>query len=240
MSRAVITALGALLLSAGTAAAEAAQTVHPKDHHERTYTMVRLQADAAEADGEGLVSWEGDAWIGGDVNKLWLKTEGEVHGGEAEKAELQALWSRNVATFWDVQAGVRHDFEPDQTSYLALGLQGLAPYHFETDVAGFLSEEGDVSFRLKQSFDVLLTQRLVLEPEVELNAFAQDVPEQDVGAGFSDVEAKLKLRYEITRKFAPYVEAAYERSLGETASIARAAGEEVDATSFRVGLRAWF
>lgn len=240
MSRAVITALGALLLSAGTAAAEAAQTVHPKDHHERTYTMVRLQADAAETDGEGLVSWEGDAWIGGDVNKLWLKTEGEVHGGEAEKAELQALWSRNVATFWDLQAGVRQDFEPEGKTWAAIGVQGLAPYQFETDAAAFVSTDGDVAFRLGQSFDFQLTQTLVLEPEIELNAFAQDVPELDVGAGLSNAEAKLQLRYEITRKFAPYVAVAYERQLGETASIARAAGEDTDETTFRVGLRTWF
>ncbi|NEX91241.1 copper resistance protein B [Caulobacter sp. 17J65-9] len=240
MSRIAITAIGAALMSFGAASAQAETSSGPMGHHERTYTMVRMQADASEADGAGLVTWEGDAWVGGDVNKLWLKTEGEVHDGEPEKAELQALWSRNVATFWDLQAGVRQDFEPEATTWLALGVQGLAPYQFETDAAVFVSDAGDVAFRLGQSFDFQLTQRLVLEPEVELNAYAQDVPELDVGAGLSDVEAKLQLRYEITRKFAPYVAVAYERQLGETASIARTAGEDTDETTLRVGLRAWF
>lgn len=240
---AVLTALIAAVPPAAVAAQEVREKSlnDPASHKHRTYSMVRLEADAGRSDdGEGVAAWEADAWIGGDRDKLWLKSEGEIHDGETEKAELQALWSRNVATFWDVQAGLRHDFEPHATSYLALGVQGLAPYHFETDATGFLSEDGDLSFRLKQSYDVLLTQRLVLEPEVELNAYAQDVPEQAVGAGVSDVEAKLKLRYEVTRKFAPYVEAKYERRLGETASIARAAGEAVEATSLRVGVRAWF
>ncbi|MBC6981911.1 copper resistance protein B [Caulobacter sp. 17J80-11] len=240
---AVFASLAAAALAAPAAAEEVREKSlnDPASHKHRTYSMVRLEADAGTTtDGEGIGSWEGDAWIGGDKNKLWFKTEGDVEDGETEEAELQALWSRNVATFWDLQAGVRHDFEPDPTTYLALGVQGLAPYQFETDAAAFLSEDGDVGVRFKQSFDVLLTQRLVLEPEVEVNAFAQDVPEKEVGAGFSDVEAKLKLRYEITRKFAPYVEAAYERRLGETASIARASGSDVDTTSIRIGVRSWF
>lgn len=209
-------------------------------HHARTYTFVGVEADYARPDDEDEFSWEGDAWIGGDRNKLWFKTEGEVHDGEAEEAELQALYSRTISTFFDAQAGVRYDFEPEGTGYLTVGMKGLAPYQFETDAQVFLSEEGDLSVRLEQSLDLLLTQRWILEPEIEVNLQADDVPERDLGAGFTDVEAALQLRYEVTRKFAPYVEVRYERLLGETSAIARRLGDDPEATTLRVGLRSWF
>jgi copper resistance protein B len=205
-----------------------------------TFHMVRAEIDGARIDGDDVVNWDGEAWIGGDRDKFWLKTEGEFSDGDAEYAEIQALWSRNVAAFWDLQAGVRVDLEPDTTTYLVLGVQGLAPYQFETEAAAFVSEDGDVSARLHQSLDLLFTQRLILEPHVEVNAYAQDISERNIGAGIADVEAGLQLRYEITRKFAPYVDVVYDRALGETASRMRDAGEDVEETSLRAGLRFWF
>ena len=209
-------------------------------HHARTFSMVSFDLEAGESDGETLFASEGDAWIGGDRNKLWFKSEVEVIGGEAERAELQALYSRNLSTFFDAQAGVRYDAEPDGRAYLTAGVKGLAPYLFETDAQVFLSEDGDVSFRLEQGFELLLTQRLVLEPEFETELQLDDVPGLDLGAGFTDVEASLQLRYEITRKFAPYVELNYERLLGETASIARREGGHDEETTLRAGVRVWF
>lgn len=142
--------------------------------------------------------------------------------------------------FRDVLLGVRQDFEPRGETYLAAGVTGLAPYFFETDATAFLSTEGDLSFRLEQSLDIPITQKLIAEPHVELNAFAQDVPERGVGAGFSSIEAGVQLRYEITRKFAPYADLVWERDLGETASITRAGGGNVEETSLRFGVRVWF
>lgn len=207
---------------------------------ERVFYVVRGEVDYADAGKGTLVNWDAEAWIGGDDGKLWLKSEGENLDGDFESAEFQALYSRNIATFWDVQAGLRQDFEPDGTTYLAAGFQGLAPYFFETEAHLFLSDDADLSFRLRQSLDVLITQRLVLEPHVELNVFAGDVPERGIGAGFSDIEAGLQLRLEITRKFAPYVDLVWESDLGETATIARAAGGRVEETTLRAGLRFWF
>lgn len=204
------------------------------------FHVVRAEIDATQIDDQDVLSWEGDSWVGGDDNKLWLKSEGELVGGEGEEAEVQILWSRNIGAFWDLQAGVRVDLEPETTSYLALGVQGLAPYQFETEATAFVSEDGDVSARLRQTLDLLFTQRLILEPHIEVEAFAQDVPEADVGAGLSNVSAGLQLRYEVTRKFAPYVDVVFERALGETASRLRGAGEDVEQTSARVGLRFWF
>jgi len=226
----LVLALG--LSFAGAGAAHAME--QPRFH------MVRGEIDASQSDDTDILTWEGDAWMGGDANRVWFKTEGESEDGEVRSAEIQALWSRNIADFWDLQAGVRVDLEPDPTTYLAFGVQGLAPYRFETEATAFVSEDGDLSARLHQSFDLHLTQRLIAEPYFEINAYAQDVPERDIGAGPSDAELGLQLRYEITRKFAPYVDAVWESALGETAGIARTNGEDVRTASLRAGIRFWF
>jgi copper resistance protein B len=210
-------------------------------HHERTYTFVQTEIDYGLAEGgDDKATWDADAWIGGDRNKLWFKSEGETEDGELEQAELQALYSRNIYTFFDAQVGLRHDFEPRGTTYLAFGVQGLAPYLLETDLAGFISQDGDASARFEQSVDVLLTQRLILEPHLEIELQFQDVPRRDVAAGFTDIEAGLQLRYEITRKLAPYMNVEYVRSLGETAERRGDRGEDVDGWAVRAGLRSWF
>lgn len=232
----------AALLAA--AAALAPGLVQAQDRHEahpeRTFSMVRAEAGWTRHDGEDVIGWDADAWIGGDRNKAWLKTEGELESGRVESAKAEALWSRALGTFWDLQAGVRQDFEPGSTSYLALGLHGLARYQFETEAFAYLSDEGELSARLEHGLELHLTQDLILEPELELEASAADAPERGVGAGLSALGVSLQLRYEITRKFAPYVELAYERRLGETAILARAAGEDAEEARLKAGLRTWF
>jgi copper resistance protein B len=220
----------------------AAQTPHDKAqaHERRTFHMVRAEVDHGRPDSEDVLRWESDAWIGGDRQKLWLRSDGEHEDGDLHEASLEALYSRNVATFWDFQVGVRQDFEPSSTTSLVAGVQGLAPYQFETEAFAYLSDEGELGARFLQSLDVHLTQRLILEPEVELELQADDVPGRGLGAGFTEAGVSAQLRYEFSRKFAPYVTVAWERRLGETASIARAAGEDVETTSLRAGLRVWF
>lgn len=207
---------------------------------QQTFHMLRGEIDASHVDGADVLTWDGEAWIGGDTHKLWFKTEGERVEDDIDDAELQALWSRNIADFWDLQAGLRVDLEPDAHAYLALGVQGLAPYRFETEVTAFLSENGLLSARLHQSFDVHLTQRLVVEPHAEVNVHAQDEPDRGIGAGISDAELGLQVRYEITRQFAPYLDLVWENTLGETASFARANGDNVNSESARLGVRFWF
>lgn len=235
MRRTLLPAAAAVLI----AAPALAQNKH-EAHPERTFTMVRTETGYARHDGEDVVSWEGDAWIGGDRNRLWFKTEGEVEAGDVEAAEIEALWSRAVGSFWDVQVGVRQGLEPTSTTYLAAGVQGLARYQFETEAFAYLSDEGDLSARFEHGIELHFTQDLILEPEIELEASASDVPERGIAAGLTEVGVSARLRYEITRKFAPYVEIAYERRLGETASLARADGEGVDETLVKLGLRTWF
>ena len=183
-----------------------------------------------------------EAWYGGDINRVWLKTEVEGEFGHSpEQAEVQALYSRAIDPWWNLQAGARYDLRPDpQRAYLVLGIKGLAPYWFEVDAAAFVSEKGDISVRFEAEYDQLLTQRLILQPRVEFDLSAQDVPELGVGSGLSTAEAGLRLRYEIVREFAPYVGVAYERAFGDTAGFRRAAGDRAGGWNFLVGVRTWF
>lgn len=201
----------------------------------------RLELDAGEnRDNESIANWNLDGWIGGDDNKLWLKSEGTVVGHNTQTSENWAMFSRNVATFWDAQAGVRYDNRPESTSYFVAGVTGLAPYHFETEAHIFSSEDGDVSFRLREENDFLLTQKLILQPFLEFNVFAQDVKELDVGSGLSDANIGLQLRYEITRKIAPYIEVSYDSLFGDTADMADAKGEHTSDSTITAGIRLMF
>jgi copper resistance protein B len=190
--------------------------------------------------GDGY-RWDGQAWYGGDINRLVQPSEGagSVEDG-LETGEVQALYSRAVSRYFDLQAGVREDFAPRGRTYLAVGTQGLAPYWFDLEGALFLSTKGELLARAEGTYDVRLTQRFVLQPRVELNFAAQNTPETRTGSGLSDAELGLRLRYEIKREFAPYIGVSYERRTGKTADYARAAGEDPEATTFVVGVRAWF
>jgi copper resistance protein B len=187
-------------------------------------------------------AWEGEGWIGGDINRLAIKSEGEGEvGGPLESAELQALYSRAIDPWWNLVAGVRQDFRPQpQRTYATIGIEGLAPYWFEVEAQAFLSNKGDAHLRVEGSYDQRITQRLVLQPAAEINIAAQDVPEIGIGSGLSTVELGLRLRYEFAREFAPYIGVNWERSFGDTARYARAAGEGASATSLVMGIRFWF
>jgi|CXWL01.1.fsa_nt_gi copper resistance protein B len=205
-----------------------------------TYHMARVELDHGRIDGEDLLTWDGEAWIGGDHNRLWLKSQGDVRGGDVHEAEIQALWSRPVAPYWDVQAGLRADIEPDAHAYLAFGVEGLSPYMFETEATAFVRDDGDVSARLRQSFDLRLKQRLVLQAHVEANLYAQDDAARNIGAGLADIDAGLQIRYEFTREVAPYLDFDFARALGETALLERRAGEDPEQAMVRAGVRLWF
>lgn len=237
MKRAVFVSVPLLIASLAVARAETGAVA--MDHGPDLFHKIVTEVDFAARDG-GQWRWDVDGWIGGDVERVWIRSTGKIEDDEAEKAELQLLYGRNVHPFWDVLVGVRQDLEPDSKTWAAAGVTGLAPYFFETDVTAFLSTDGDAAFRLEQSLDIPLTQKLIAEPHLELNAYAQDMPERGIGAGFSDVELGLKLRYEVTRKFAPYAALTWERALGETASRARSSGHKVDETALRIGIRVWF
>ncbi|MFK4057383.1 MULTISPECIES: copper resistance protein B [Brevundimonas] len=199
--------------------------------------------EASFGDGEETYSWNAQGWTGGDINRFWWKTEGEGEfGGRLHEAEVQALYSRAVAPFWDVQAGVRQDFRPDgeDTTHLTVGVQGVAPYWFEMGAAAFLSTEGDLTARVEAEYDQRITQKWILQPAVEVALSASDIPELEIGSGLTSVTAGLRLRYEIRKEFAPYVGVEWSRSLGDTADYAKARGEDPEDFRLVVGIKAWF
>lgn len=208
----------------------------------RTGAVMIDQLEAAFTDDHDGYAWNGQAWYGGDIHRVWFKTEGEgVFDEEVEEAELQVLYSRAIAPYWDAQAGVRQLYTPDaDRTDLVIGLQGLAPYWFEVNAAAFLSNEGELRARAEAEYDLRLTQRLILQPSVEVNLSAEDIPEMDIGTGVTAVELGARLRYEFTRRFAPYVGVEWSVATVETRDMIRAAGGGAEETRLLVGVRAWF
>lgn len=203
-----------------------------------------FQGDRMEAqvrEGQDLYLWDIQGYYGGPTERLWFKSEGEGEfGGKPEDAEVQALYAKAFAPFWDVQAGVRHDFGGPDTTHAVIGVQGLAPYLFEIDAALFLSQRGDVTARIEAEFDQRITQRLILQPRAEANLSAQGIPELGIGAGLDQIEIGARLRYEIRREFAPYVGIEQSWRTGEGADFARLRGEDPSTTSLVAGIRFWF
>lgn len=201
----------------------------------------RLEAGIGDDDTAWL--WDASGWIGGDVNRFYWKSEGEGDSDAGlESVEVQALYSRAIRPYWDLQVGVRQDFvdDGDDTTHLAVGIQGLAPGFWEVDAAAFLSTEGDLTARVEAEWDVRLTQRLILQPRAEVDLSASEDAARGLASGFTGVEAGLRLRYEIRREFAPYVGVEWHSALGGTADLARASGHPVEETRFLIGLRAWY
>ncbi|MCA8898604.1 MAG: copper resistance protein B [Hyphomonas sp.] len=217
---------------------------HMQAHHGATplamFMLNRGEVQFADDKESGV--WDADFWYGGDLNKVWLKTEGEYDfdAGKVEGAEVQLLWSRAVSRYFDLQTGLRYDFEPDGIAHAVLGFQGLAPYWFEVDGAAYLSEEGDLTADFEAEYELRLTQRLFLQPRIEAAFSAADIPERNLGSGLTNLQAGLRLRYEIRREFAPYVGVEQHSALGGTADRMEAAGGDPDQTWFVVGIRSWY
>ncbi len=205
-------------------------------------TMVLVdQLEVQVGDGDDPLTWDAQGWLGHDLNKLWVKTEGEYVDGRGEEVELQALYSRAIAPFWDLQIGWRGDIRPHPSrNWLALGIKGLAPYFFDIDAALFVGDSGQTSARLQAEYDILFTQRLILTPDFKINIFGKDDPALGIGSGLSDLELGLRLRYEIQRQFAPYVGINWIHLYGDTADFTREEGGSADDFRFVFGVRAWF
>jgi copper resistance protein B len=202
-----------------------------------------VMANLAEyqARNGGGYRWEGEGWIGGDINRFVVKSEGEGSRRDGlDAAEAQALYSHAIGPYFDLQAGVRQDFAPRARTYATVGFQGLAPYWFDVSGALFLSTEGELLGRVEGAYDLRLTQRLILQPRAALNFAAQDTAETRTGSGLSNAELGLRLRYESRREFAPYIGVSWDRKLGRTADFARVRGDDVGGASFVAGVRAFF
>lgn len=214
---------------------------HGHHDHERVVGKVlfdRLEAWNAHGGGQ---AWEAQAWYGTDAHKLWLRSEGEREEGRTGAADLEVLYGRPIAPWWDLVAGVRQDTRPGPSrTAAAIGVMGMAPYKFEVDATAYLDETGRFSLNAEAEYELLLTNRLILQPLIEAEWHARDDRERGIGRGLNKLEAGLRLRYEIDRRFAPYVGIVHERRFGRTADLLRDEGEDVEETKVVMGVRFWF
>ena len=204
-------------------------------------TLLVDQFEWQDAGDHAGLGWNLRGWIGKSNNRVWLRSEGERRDGSTEDGNIELLWGHPTGPWWDVVAGVRHDFgDGPARDWLALGVQGIAPYKFEIEATAYLGTAGRSAARIEAGYEVLLTNRLILQPVVEVNLHGRDDPDRGIGDGLSTAEAGLRLRYEFTRQFAPYIGLVHERAFGNTAALRRGENEAVDDTQLVAGIRVWF
>lgn len=197
--------------------------------------------DRIEWQAGGNAAWNSSSWVGGDRNRMWLRSEGHTEDGRLEAADVQVLYGRAVARWWDVVAGVRQDFRPGPArTWAAFGIQGLAPYWFEVAATAYVGGDGRTAARLEVEYDLLLTNRLMLQPLVEMNLAGKRDLERGIGAGLVDADVGLRLRYEVRREIAPYAGVEWSWKAGETADLARRRGEATSGARLVAGVRLWF
>lgn len=214
--------------------------VHGHASHDRAINTFVLVDHLEWRSGRGAdgLAWSGSGWVGGDINRLWFRSEGEAEGVDVGGASAHVLYGRAIARWWDVVGGIRQDLQPGAQTWLAVGVQGLAPGFFEVEATAYVSDAGQTAAHLEVEYDLLLTNRLVLQPVIEANLYGRSNPGLGVGRGLSTAEAGFRLRYEIRREFAPYVGLTWERAFGRTRDLSD--GEADGAPRLVAGVRVWF
>lgn len=209
---------------------------------ERFGALLIDRMEGVHTDDNTSLAYDVQAWYGRDYDRAVLKGEGDIDDGKLQDSHTDILWGHAVAAYWDTQLGLRYDSGTglEDRTWLALGIQGLAPYWFEVDVAAYVGESGRGALRLEAEYELLLTQRLILQPRVEANVYGKRDPGHETGSGLSDVSAGVRLRYEVRREFAPYVGVEWAGKYGATADYARAAGEDPKEARVVAGLRVWY
>lgn len=197
--------------------------------------------ETQRANGGSLQRWDLETWVGKSLTKVWIRTEGERLSGDTQRAELEVLWGKSFARWWELVAGARSDFEPGPTqSWAAVGVRGTAPYRIDLEATAYFGDGGRAALRVKSHYELLVTNKLILQPLAELNWYAQRDAARGIDAGLADAEIGLRLRYELKREVAPYVGLVAQRKLGGTADLARAAGHDADDTRLVAGIRLRF
>ncbi|MDN4571717.1 copper resistance protein B [Pandoraea sp. XJJ-1] len=215
--------------------------MHDMGDKETNYFFLFDNLEWQKSQGGNVLNWNGSGWIGGDIDRLWLRTEGKRAGGKLGDAEVQALWGHSISPWWDVVAGVRHNFKPGTSqTWGALGIQGLALYNFEAQATAFVGQRGQTAVRLEGTYDFLITNRLILQPSLEVNMYGKNDAAREQGAGVANSSLGLRLRYEVDRQLAPYIGVTWERSYGNTARILEQEGGRRNEVLFLAGVRAWF
>jgi len=204
------------------------------------YLVLLDQLEWQDAEG-GAQNWDARGWIGTDLDRVWLRAEGEREDGRTDSAFAEALYGRAIAPWWDLVVGVRNDFRPGPSrTWGAIGVQGLAPYKFDIEATAYIGESGRTHARIEVEYELLLSNRLILQPQIEAELYGENDRRRRIGSGLSQVELGLRLRYEVRREFAPYLGVVWSRKLGDSADFARADGERVEDTRLVAGIRLWF
>jgi copper resistance protein B len=213
---------------------------HPMSNAIRTFVLVeRLEWQVSEQGSDAGVHVV--AWVGRERNRLWLRGEGASEDGHTEEAQAHVLWGRQVTRWWDVVAGIRQDLEPgDAQTWAAVGVQGLAPYRFDIEATGYIGAAGRTQLRVDVDYELLLTNRWILQPRVEAQLAGKADVERQSGAGLMTTDVGLRLRYEIRRELAPYAGVMWRNKWQGTADLAEDAGEPTGGARFVAGLRLWW
>jgi copper resistance protein B len=199
------------------------------------------QLEARDSHPDAEFAWELQGWIGTDLTRLWLRSKGERVSGHTEAAEVEVLYGRSISPWWDVVTGLRHDVRPgDSRTFGAIGVQGLAPQWFELEATLYLDDDGQSAARFTAEYELLFTNRLVLQPRIELNVYGKTDAARGIGSGLSDMEAGLRLRYEITRQLAPYVGWEWTKAFGKTAELLQGSPSGTSDARAVAGIRLWF
>jgi copper resistance protein B len=227
-------------LDSGPYARSGPRELHMADEHNFASLLVD-RLEYGDTRDNNYTAYDMQAWFGRDYNRLVIKAEGDIAQGNVQDARTELLWGHAIATFWDAQLGARYDsgVGPDR-EWLAFGVQGLAPYWFDVDATAYVGNDSRTALRLSAEYELLLTQKLILQPRVEASLYGKNDPAREIGSGLSDVTAGLRLRYEFTRQFAPYIGVEWMGKYGQTAEMARAADEHTSETAWVVGVRFWF
>lgn len=212
------------------------QTIHADMEDDPLVTMFLMDRFEVLDNDENTRVWEGSFWIGYDINKLYIYSEGEATSDGLEASQNELVYSRAITSFWDAQIGLAYDKNEDSSqTWGEVAISGLAPYYFETRAALLVNEDGNVGVRLDVEYEALLTQKLILTPSLEADFYTKDDPEMYLGSGFSSIEAGLRLRYEFIREVAPYIGVTWEKTFGNTHDY-----NPIDETSLMAGVRFWF
>lgn len=213
-------------------------TVHDRAIH---YFVLADQFEWQVGEGTKGLNWDTKSWVGGDRNRIWVRSEGETDSARVDHAEGHVLYGRAISRWWDLVGGVRQDFRPGPArTWATIGLQGLAPQWFEIEATVYVGASGRTHLRLEAEYDLLLTNRLVLQPLVEMEFYGKSDPERRIGAGLSTADAGVRVRYEVRREVAPYLGLVWQRRFAGTADFARAAGQDVGGWHAIGGVRLWF
>jgi len=199
-------------------------------------TMLLMDKFEVLNNSERSKEWEGSFYIGYDIDKLYVYSTGVATNDGLETSENELVYSRAITPFWDIQAGLAYDKNANASrTWGEVAIAGLAPYYFETRAALLFNNEGNVGLRLDAEYEMLFTQKLILTPSFEADFYTKDDPLLRLGSGLSNIEAGLRLRYEIRREFAPYVGVTWEKTFGNTRNY-----NPVNETSLLAGVRFWF